>query len=118
MAEADEKILDKVAKLLRLAAPGSNAPESERASAALEAARLIEKHDINLHTLDTMRKRAQEEGQIRYGVWVLTVALDRVGCAACHKIISPRDHAWVRIFESGNKEFRHNYGPCRPAAKR
>jgi len=110
---ADPKILERIDKLMRVAAPGSGATDSERANAALEAARLVSKHGVQFHDSDSLREHTQKETQVRHGVWVQTIALQHCNCSHCNKQISREDHAWVRIVE-GRAQFRHNYGSCRP----
>lgn len=47
-APPPDRVLERVSKLLRLAAPDSQASEAERASAALEVVRLIVECDLRL----------------------------------------------------------------------
>jgi hypothetical protein len=111
----DDRAVDRVEKLLRLAAPSSGSTEHERASAALEAARLIEDYDLELRPRVSARRRhardRQQEGE-RVNAWLLSVALDHVGCSACGGLISPRDVVWLRIREDHTPEYRHRY--CGP----
>lgn len=116
---ADDKILERVAKLLRLAAPSSGTTDAERASAALEVAKLVEEHGIDLGAV-LARPRPQTEHhrpppKTSPHAWVLTVALQHSGCAHCHLPISPGDVVWTRVLPSLDIERRHNYGSCRLA---
>lgn len=113
---ADPKILRRIDDLLRLAAPASGTTDHERASAALEAARLVAEHELTFLDSESVRERARRETSVRHGVWVLTIILQHCSCEACHTNISPQDHAWVRIV-NGSARFRHNYGDCRPGER-
>jgi hypothetical protein len=59
----DKKILDRVDKLLRLSAPNSNTNENERASAALEASKLIAEHDLIVKPREVRRKVTRPRAQ-------------------------------------------------------
>lgn len=110
---ADPKVLDRLQKLLRLAAPASGTTEHERAAAALEVARLVADFDINIgeaarsHSTPTAK-------EVQHGVWVQSIALQPCGCTKCGGHISKADIVWVRIV-NGHAEFRHNYGICKIA---
>jgi hypothetical protein len=105
---SDDKIVDRVEKLLRLAAPDSNTTESERASAALEAARLVAEHGLVVS-----RRGANVE--VAPHAWVLTQALNYHGCSHCGSVISPRDIIWMRTLPGHRQEYRHNSPKCRIA---
>lgn len=108
---SDPKVLERIAKLLRLAAPVSGTSEAERASAALEAARLIHEHGVAIaHAEEKPSKR----GKVSSGAWVKTQSLDHCSCSYCGQLISPRDVVWLRIVND-QREFRHNAGPCKVA---
>jgi hypothetical protein len=114
---ADDKILERVAKLLRLAAPSSGTTDAERASAALEVAKLVEDHSIDLGAVLARPKPKLQHEPHRTSphAWVLSVALQHCGCAHCHCPISPGDVVWTRILPGLEIERRHNYGPCKLA---
>lgn len=105
---ADPKILTRIGNLLRLAAPSSGTTDAERASAAIEAARLIEEHDIRI---DEIPRPSKGPVRVAPDAWVMSVALQHSSCSACHGAISPDDIVWLRIVK-GHREFRHNYGKC------
>lgn len=110
---SDEKILSRIEKLLRLAAPSSNSTEHERASAALEAAKLISEHGLGIGV--RVEDEKPKSKRATKGVWALLVALQHCSCSHCWKVISPGDHVWLRVVErnGGNHvEYRHNYAPC------
>lgn len=112
-----DKVISTVEKLLRLAAPSSGAPEPERESAALEAARLISEHELEVVEPEPEKKRRRrevedEEVRVRPSAWVLSVALDWCGCAHCLGLIAPRDVVWLRVIPGRGLEHRHNYGEC------
>lgn len=107
----DDKIVDRVEKLLRLAAPESNTTEGERESAALEAARLIAEHGL---VVSRGRER-RELVEVAPHAWVLTQALNYHGCAFCGSVISPRDIIWMRTLPGHRQEYRHNSPKCRIA---
>lgn len=110
MADLDEKIRDRIEKLLHLAAPSSGTTDAERASAAIEAARLIQEHAV---TFRTEQPKPERGHKIMRNAWVLTKSLDRHGCAFCGKLISPNDIIWVRVLRVDHIEYRHNCVPCR-----
>lgn len=60
---ADRKVVERVEKLLRLAAPSSNTSEHERASAALEAARLVAEHGLTVSGARPPRAQARERSR-------------------------------------------------------
>lgn len=60
MSKTDKQIVDRVEKLLRLAAPSMNTSESERSSAALAAASLIAEHGLVVVSKDTIAQAATQ----------------------------------------------------------
>jgi hypothetical protein len=104
----NERLRERIDKLLRLAAPKSGATEAERISAALEAARLVDEHDITFGA----NGHAQRPSRISRNAWTVSIALDHVSCSHCHQKISPRDIVWLRVCEGNRVEYRHNYRPC------
>lgn len=109
MADPD-KVLDRVEKLIRLAAPTSGTTQSERESAALEIVRLICEHNLTLRETPPAEARAVH---IARHAWVLTIALQHSGCSSCGGKISPGDRIWARVRPDDIVEFRHNYlKPC------
>lgn len=112
----DEKIIERIGKLLRLAAPSSGTTVSERTNAALEAARLIDEHGVAMQSTKSegSSNGAPKRSTVSHGVWVLTQALDRCACSKCGQLISPRDVVWMRVVNL-QREFRHNAGFCRVA---
>ena len=109
----DPKIIERIGKLLRLAAPSSGTTVSERSSAALEAAKLIDEHGV---AIQASANGAPSRGRVAHGVWVLTQAVDHCSCGKCHQLISRGDVVWLRVTESLSREYRHNAGHCRPTA--
>jgi len=107
---SNDRILDRIEKLRRLAAASSNSTEAERASAALEMVRLMEEHDVAVKR----EHEAEEEKKKRVAknVWVLSVALHHVSCSHCCKVIAPRDIIWIRVMPDNRVEYRHKYKPC------
>ena len=105
-----DKIVERVEKLLRLAAPRSGSTEPERASAALEAAKLIDEHDLVVSREEKRRKR--EASIVMKDVWFMSIALDFCSCSACSELISKGDHVWTRVVRAGQAEYRHNMVPC------
>lgn len=114
---ADTKTLERVQKLLRLAAPSSGTTDAERASAALEAARLIEENDVEIGGRSLTpeprlsKPRSQPAGPL-YNVWVVSVAAHNRGCVACGGVISADDIVLVRVNERLEREYKHRYAPC------
>lgn len=107
---ASEKVLDRVEKLLRLAAPSSNSTEHERASAALKAAELIEEHGL---TFREPSKKSEHRATVARNVWILTVAIQYTSCSHCGGKISRADVVWRRVLPDLTIEHRHNCKPCR-----
>ena len=74
---ADTKTLRRVENLLRLAKPSAGSTEHERASAALEAAKLIAEHDLVVRNREEApappkRPRAPRQRPQRPQSWVVT----------------------------------------------
>ena len=61
----EPKIAERIAKLLRLAAPSSGTTEGERASAALEAAKLIAEHKLVVAEPQPVEKPRQRRARPR-----------------------------------------------------
>lgn len=55
----DKKVLDRVEKLIRLAAPSSNTTIEERQSAALEACKIIAENDLTVKPKEEKKKRTR-----------------------------------------------------------
>lgn len=106
---ADQKALDRIGKLLRLAAPSGGSTEHERASAALEAVRIIDELGVKV-TFDSGEAPPPHRNVVR-GAWVVSIALDFAGCSSCHGRISRGDAVWIRVVQN-RVEYRHNYKPC------
>ncbi len=109
---ADPKVLDRIEKLLRLAAPTSGTTEAERSSAALELVRLMSEHNVSVRGEEAApppRRRAP----VSRNVWMPSRALQHCSCSYCTKLIAPGDIIWIRV--TGHRvENRHNYTPCSP----
>lgn len=105
-----EKVIERIGKLLRLAAPSSGTTVAERSAAALEAAKLIDEHGV---AMQATKGKSEGRRAVAHGVWVLTQAIDRCACSACGNLISPRDIVWIRVVNL-EREFRHNAGHCHP----
>ncbi len=106
-----------IKKLLRLAAPSSGTTEAERASAALEAARLIAEDNVQIGSTPTSKPVPPTPPQPRssgplYNVWVLSVASRHCGCSVCGKLISADDTVWVRVNAKLEREYKHRHGAC------
>lgn len=64
MAAVDRKILERIEKLLRMAGPKSGATEHEKLSAATEALRLFNEHDLVVRERERpTKRRAQRQRQ-------------------------------------------------------
>ncbi len=108
---ADQKTLDRVAKLLRLADPKSGAPEPERASAALECAKIIAEHGLSVVVPPTPPKRRRAPAPTpapiyhapRYprsnSNWTEASPLWAVSCIMCGRLIQPEESAFVDIMQ-------------------
>lgn len=107
----DAKIIERIQKLLRLASPKSGSTEAERASAALTALDLAERHGI---TLDVNSSHVHEDRNFAVrNVWLRTQAQDTRSCSVCGNRISRGDMVFVRAVPStGSFEYRHHYAPC------
>lgn len=110
----DLKVIERIGKLLRLAAPSSGTSEHERANAALEAAKLIDEHSIAMQS--STPNVEPKKSRIVHGAWIKTQALDHCSCSNCGQLISPRDVVWLRVVRDHDREFRHNADPCRPVS--
>jgi hypothetical protein len=109
----DQRIRDRIDKLLRLGAPQSGTTEAERISALQEAARLVAEHDISFSAEPEERPRAKNGSKpVSRNTWMLSVALDHCSCSHCHGLISPRDIIWLRVRADNTIEYRHKYQPC------
>ena len=106
----DPKVLERIGKLLRLAAPSSGTTEAERASAALEAARLIEEFDVDVSSKPEAKPHPT---RVSRGVWVPSVALQHCSCSWCSQLIAPGDVVWIRVRADNFIDYRHNYEPCK-----
>lgn len=109
MTEA--KVIERVGKLLRLAAPSSNTTLAERTAAALEAAKLIDEHKIAITGAQSPGKSGGGINKVSKDTWVLTQSLDHHGCTCCGGMISRGDVVWFRSV-NGERQFRHNAGRC------
>lgn len=98
-----KRAIDRVEKLLRVAAPDSGATQHERESAALAVVDLILEHSL------TVREPEIKTVKIAKHAWVMTIALQYVGCSACGRLISRGDRVWARVRPDDNVEYRHNY---------
>ncbi len=110
----DQKVLERIEKLLRLAGPSSKGSDHERASAALEAARLFDKHDVELtEPKPTGRaSKVSAKSAVKDNAWVLSIALQPSGCSHCGNKISRGDAVWIRVTKDYSVEYRHNMRPC------
>lgn len=119
MAVVDDKILARVERLLRLAAPSSNTTLQEREVAAVEAAKLIEEHDLVVTRREARRTRsARYEREASYprkpsvtseGEWILQTIHRHSHCSACNGLIAPGDVVWISLMR---QMIVHNYTPC------
>lgn len=116
MAVVDDKVLARVERLLRLAAPSSNTTLQEREVAAVEAARLIEEHDLVLTRRERRERRSRRETEHRPRApsssddnWSLRRVQQHMHCSFCGGLVSPGDVAW---FNTTSRKIVHNYEPC------
>jgi len=119
VAVVDDKILARVERLLRLAAPSSNTTLQEREVAAVEAARLIEEHDLVLTRRERRGRASREREREASGRrpraaasdenWSLRRVQQHTHCSFCSGLISPGDVVW---FNSTSRRSVHNYDPC------
>ncbi len=113
MAKAEAKIIDRIQKLWRLASPTSGSTEAERASAALTALDMMDKHGISLD-INTSNYRAAASSEERTyavrDVWMRVQSQGHSRCSACSNLISPGDMIYVRpVRDQFEYEFRHHY---------
>lgn len=137
----DPKIVARIEKLLRLAAPTSGTTEPERQSAALEAAKLFAQHDLCVKPREPVKKRASQPRQPYAAaaapiVWPpspppsqyrrdpFQVRMDgsdwMEGFAArdavcvdqdCVVMVRRGDPVWMRL-KGDHVEYLHRHGPC------
>jgi hypothetical protein len=124
-----KKLIERVEKLLRLAAPSSNTTEPERISAALEAAKVFSENDLVVRVRSKERRREPEwkrEQPITWGAawkqarntspqfdWVQGIARHDVTCAdpTCGGLIERGEPVWMKATAVGFK-YLHCDGPC------
>lgn len=103
----DAKILERVEKLLRLAAPASHSTEHERTSAALEAARLFSEHNLIVQEKKKPRPRKPPRSSyysppstppMSYPSWERTRSPLETHCAdpECQGDIALGEKVWLR----------------------
>lgn len=125
---ADAKTLARIQKLLKLAAPGSNAPLPERESAAIEAAKLIAENDLVVREQERERpapRRAASPRAPRPAPrqswtppgWERSIASHPAYCAdeSCRGVILPGDAVWTRTVLTPfgvEIEYLHIEAPC------
>jgi hypothetical protein len=125
--------IEQVEKLLRLAGPKSGTTEHERASAALEAARLIEEHDLVVRERKrSPKKRAEPKTERAWSGsephqrreptptasapppgWTKSIARTDSTCCDpdCGEPIAGGESVWMRI-RGYEIEYLHADGPC------
>ncbi len=100
----------RVEKLLRLAGPSSRAEVHERASAALEVARMYEDGEFTV-------REARSRHTVRPATglkWAKSIAARESACAICEGVVERGENVWTRI--SGFKsEYLHER--CQVIAK-
>lgn len=101
---ASDKIIERIEKLLRRAAPDSGSAKNEIEVASVEIVKLILEHGISL--------RPSKAAGVSKDAWVLSLAPYHAGCQICGGMISPRDAVWIRVTGQHQIQFRHNYGGC------
>ena len=131
----DPKIVSRIEKLLRLASPQSGAPEPERISACLEAARLFAENNLAITTKEEVAAKAKKrtsrtptpartrspipyEPPPVYGYgprpgWQRAIAQRDATCADpdCAGYICRGDSVWAR--KNGDSvDYLHVDGPC------
>lgn len=118
MADADQKVLDRVGKLLRLAAPNSGGTDAERESAMMEAAKLIAENDLVVAPAPPKPRRQRPPApppstayapyyppppppSPRWGYypgsssnWTEATAPTTGSCCACHRTIYRGETTW------------------------
>lgn len=108
----DAKVAERIQKLLRLASPKSGSTEAERASAALTALDLADRHGITLD-VNTAHAKADHSPATVRNVWLRTQAQDTRSCSVCGNRISRGDMVFVRaVPATASFEYRHHYAPC------
>jgi len=116
VTKPDTKLYERIRKLLRLAAPSSGSTEGERASAALTALDLCDRHgitlDINTAKAHEARGSVEDRTYVVKNIWLRTQAQDARSCAHCGGKISRGDMVYVRAQSSYGFEYRHHYKPC------
>lgn len=128
MMAVDQRTLDRVEKLLRLAAPTSGTTDYERSTAALEAARLFSEHNMTVAPPKEVKRRVRPRAapQRRAAVpspwvnhspappgWAQSVASRDSYCVDpdCRGPIERGDPVWMRL--NGLKaEYLHHDWPC------
>lgn len=110
----DSRLLDRIDKLMKLAAPDSGTTDHERTSAALEAARLYAEHGVTLsdRQRDDKRPHRRDKDKVHEHAWVLSIALQHAGCSACGGKISRADAVFIRVRTDMTLEYLHNMRPC------
>jgi hypothetical protein len=104
----DDRVIARVDKLLRLAAPDSNTSEHERASAALEACRIISENNLSVCRRTVEKKRAARAPRQRatpaskptdVNNWRQGIAQFDAPCAdpECEQAIHAGDPVWARF---------------------
>jgi hypothetical protein len=121
VADADQKVLDRVGKLLRLAAPNSGGTDAERESAMMEAAKLIAENNLVVAPAPPKQRRPRPgppppppppyappsyappyyPPPPRYGYypgsssnWTEATAPTTGWCCACHRTIYRGETTW------------------------
>jgi hypothetical protein len=117
MTKPDVKVVERIKKLLRLAAPKSGSTEAERASAALTALDLCDRHgitlDINTAHAHDAKGPIEDRTYVVKNIWMRTQAQDARSCAYCGGKISRGDMVYVRAVSGAMRfEYRHHYKPC------
>ena len=135
----DKKILDRVEKLLRLAAPSSGTTDAERASAALEVAKLVSEHGLEVVKQEAPKRDGGRPRTPRPGAyppppwptgsrssgayppprppappgWAQSVAARDAACAdpTCRGPIARGEPVWMRM-NAFYVEYVHRDGAC------
>lgn len=108
----DPKIIERVDKLMKLAAPSSGAADPERVVAALEAVRLFSVHDLVVSPREHKKRAARAKsaappstttgGAARSPIpamWRKSIAARDSVCAdpECQGLIERGDEVWMKI---------------------
>lgn len=124
---AEQKTIERVEKLLRLAAPSSGTSEAERSSAALEAARLFSENNLSVREPKVKRQRIRTSSvtvtrttpqQYRQGppppYWKQSIAARDAACAdaECQGPISRGDPVYMRITVFDVEYLHGNWPAC------